>query len=74
MAFPGVSGVQRRQRRLRWLEDSVHAVARVRARGLPAVLLEIRQDMIADADGVGNWIAHLTRALRVAEGCAGVVV
>ncbi len=40
------------------------------ARGLPAVLLEIRQDMIGDAEGVGNWIARLTRALRIAEGCA----
>ena len=40
------------------------------ARGLPAVLLEIRQDVIADAGGVRDWTLHLTRALRAAEGCA----
>lgn len=34
-------------------------------RGLPAVLLEIRQDQLADADGVEAWAQRLARALPI---------
>lgn len=45
------------------------------ARGLPAVLLEIRHDLIGDMSGVGEWTRRLTGALRVAEGhaCVGAM-
>lgn len=36
-------------------------------RGLPAVLLEIRHDLIATAPGVRDWSDRLTAALRAAE-------
>lgn len=42
------------------------------ARGLPSVLLEIRQDLIGDDGGVADWAARLTRALRAAESHAAV--
>lgn len=37
------------------------------ARGLPAVLLEIRHDLIGHMAGVRDWTARLSHALRVAE-------
>lgn len=37
------------------------------ARGLPAVLLEIRHDLIASHSGVRDWSDRLTAALRAAE-------
>ncbi|MCA0273872.1 MAG: N-formylglutamate amidohydrolase [Proteobacteria bacterium] len=37
------------------------------ARGLPAVLLEVRHDLIADAAGVRDWTARLSHALRAAQ-------
>lgn len=40
------------------------------ARGLPAVLLEIRHDLIDDTLGVRDWAHRLTSALRAAEGHA----
>lgn len=40
------------------------------ARGLPAVLLEIRHDLIGDAAGVRDWTLRLAHALRGAEGHA----
>lgn len=42
------------------------------ARGLPSVLLEIRQDLIGNDAGVADWAARLARALRAAEGHAAV--
>jgi predicted N-formylglutamate amidohydrolase len=42
------------------------------ARGIPAVLLELRQDLIGDAIGVEAWTRHLTQAMRAAEGHATV--
>jgi len=32
-------------------------------RGLPHVLIEIRQDLIGDATGVAQWCERLARAL-----------
>src|SRR5690606_26958293 len=37
------------------------------ARGLPHVELEIRQDLIADADGQAAWARRLARLLRALE-------
>ena len=34
------------------------------ARGLPAALLEVRQDLLADDAGIAAWAGRLTRALR----------
>lgn len=36
--------------------------------GNPAVLIEIRNDLIADAQGVGEWTGRLEKALRAVEG------
>lgn len=37
------------------------------ARGLPHVEIEIRQDLIGDAAGQGEWAVRITRALRAAQ-------
>jgi predicted N-formylglutamate amidohydrolase len=37
-------------------------------RGLPHVEIEIRQDLLLDADGQTEWATRITRALRAAEG------
>jgi predicted N-formylglutamate amidohydrolase len=34
------------------------------ARGLPYVEIEIRQDLVGDAEGQSQWAERLTRALR----------
>jgi predicted N-formylglutamate amidohydrolase len=39
--------------------------------GNPAVLIEIRNDLIADADGVATWADKLEQALRAAEAVLG---
>jgi predicted N-formylglutamate amidohydrolase len=35
--------------------------------GNPAVLIEIRNDLIADPDGVETWTGKIERALRAIE-------
>ncbi|WP_415182335.1 N-formylglutamate amidohydrolase [Phaeovulum sp.] len=40
------------------------------ARGLPAVLLEVRHDLIGSHSGVREWTRRLSAALRAAEGHA----
>lgn len=47
----------------------VHALAR----GLPNVLFEVRQDLIADATGQAHWAAVLAEALARAAVAAGAV-
>jgi predicted N-formylglutamate amidohydrolase len=42
-------------------------------RGLPAVLLEIRQDLLGDAAGIAHWAVRLTDALRAVDRDAGPV-
>lgn len=42
------------------------------ARGLPAVLIEIRQDLLADRTGIDAWAQRLHQALDCALGCDGV--
>jgi predicted N-formylglutamate amidohydrolase len=36
------------------------------ARGLPALLIEVRHDLIASADGVSEWAERLEICLRMA--------
>lgn len=38
------------------------------ARGLPALLIEVRHDLISTAQGVSEWAARLERCLRLAMG------
>lgn len=41
------------------------------ARGLPALLIEVRHDLIASAQGVAEWAERLERCLRLAMGSGG---
>jgi len=40
------------------------------ARGLPALLIEVRHDLISSAQGVAEWAERLERCLRLATGSA----
>jgi len=40
--------------------------------GLPHILIEIRQDLIADAAGVAEWASRLTPLLQQALAAPGV--